>query len=63
MVRTTYLSGAALLALLLLTPGCMGPVKQNVAPNPTPTAVPGGGSQQDYQGGMKRALDQQKGGR
>jgi len=49
---------AALLLPLLV--GC-GAEAQKVESNPTPTAVPGGATKDDYKAGMQRVLDNQKG--
>ncbi|MBM3458765.1 MAG: hypothetical protein FJX77_09570 [Armatimonadetes bacterium] len=53
-------AGLCVAGVLAVTVGC-GAEKQNVTPNENPTAVPGGASQQDYQGGMNRVLQQQQG--
>lgn len=55
------LLAAGCVAGALLVGGC-GAEKATTPANPTPTAVPGGGSEADYKGGMNRVLDAQKGG-
>lgn len=47
-------------AVLGMVTGC-GDEKQNVTENAAPTAVPGGGTKEDYQQGMNKVLQQQQG--
>lgn len=62
MLKTTLKCVLPMLAALALgfgLVGCAGPEKQTITENPTPTAVPGGGSQDDYEKKMRENIQSQ----